>query len=377
MNHTTYVFSKEEKLKVKLLSENLRRILYSSMVLAITLPIMFLLYLIFPIDENIRLIFYGFFIGFELMAITYFVLSTYALEKKNFTLIEVTFYSFWFLLAFFGFGMNYLTYVAYSDLTTYYLVLSALTIIAMFSNRDLIVYMTLQGIYIIVTSVLLSVTPYQFMGIIAANALFITLSRVLYKLQASAFEMKQRMLLMSKDAEEDPLSGLLNRRGLDRHLSTIWPYCIRNKNMVAVLIIDIDNFKKYNDTFGHPEGDKCLKQVAAAIQHSARRTTDVVSRIGGEEFLVFIHGTNEMEPVKLAEKIRVNIEKMSIPQSPALASPFVTVSIGVAATVPHDGGEFATLYNEADKALYYAKRNGRNVIVYGSHIYGRKVMKAE
>lgn len=377
MAHTTYVISNEEKLKIKLLSENLKRVMYASMIMAIAIPVMFLLYLIFPIQENMKAVFYGFFIGFELTVIAYFILSTYALERKSFVLIEITFYSFWALVSFFGLGLSFLAYMSYSDLTGYYLVLAALTMIAMFSNRDLIPYMMGQGSFAIIMCITLNIPPYQMLGIAAANGMFIFLSRVLYKAQASAFELKQKMMSMSKDAEEDPLTGLLNRRGLDRHLNTIWPYCIRNKNMVALIIIDIDNFKKYNDTFGHPEGDKCLKQVAGAIQRSARRNTDVSARIGGEEFLVFVHGTNEMEPVKLAEKIRVNVEKMCIPQSPALASPYVTISLGVAATIPEDETGFTYLYNEADKALYYAKKNGRNAIVYGSHIYGRKVQKAE
>lgn len=377
MNHTTYVITTEEKLKVKLLTENLRRVLYTSMILAIGIPIMFMLYLFFTVPENVRLVFYGVFIGFELVAIAYFVLATNAIDRKSFRMIEFAVYSFWAFVSLFGFGLSYILYLAYADMTMYYLVLAAVTMITIMPAKDMTVYMVAQGIFALVMIFTLQMTPYQMLGIAMANGIFILLSRVLYKSQASAYEMKQRMVTMSKDAEEDPLTGLLNRRGLDRHLATIWPYCIRNHNMVAVIIIDIDNFKIFNDTFGHPEGDKCLKQVAGAIQRSARRSTDISARIGGEEFLVFVHGTDEMEPVKLAEKIRTTVEKLSIPQSPALASSFVTVSIGVAATIPTDETGFSKLYNEADKALYYAKKNGRNVIVYGSKVYGRRVMKAE
>lgn len=377
MNRTTYVISTEEKLKVKLLTENLRRVLYTSMILAIGIPIMFMIYLLFPVSDSIRLTFYGLFIGFELVAIAYFILATSAIDRKSFRMIEFAVYSFWGFVALFGFGMSYITCSSCDDMTVYYLTLAAITMVAILPGKELAVYMIAQGIFAVVMITTLKLTPYQMVGIGTANGMFILLSRVLYKAQASAYEMKQKMVTMSRDAEEDPLTGLLNRRGLDRHLSTIWPYCIRNKNMVSAIIIDIDNFKKFNDTFGHPEGDKCLKLVAGAIQKSARRSTDVTSRIGGEEFLVFVHGTDEMEPVKLAEKIRSNVEKMCIPQSPALASPYVTVSIGVAAVVPTDDTGFSRLYDEADKALYYAKKNGRNAIVYGSHIYGRKVMKAE
>lgn len=369
--NTTYVMSTEDKLKVKLLTENLRRVLYTSMILVIGLPVIFLLFLMFPVSEDVKILFNGLFISFELVSIAYFVLATSAIDKRSFKMITFAEYSFWGFVSVFGFTLSYILYMEHSDLTAYYMTLAAITLIAIMPAKDMWIYLSAELVFTIFLIIMQNMPPYQIVGVASANGMFVLLSRVLYKAQASAYAMKQQVQTMTKDAEEDPLTGLLNRRGLERQLNTIWPYCMRNRNLVALIIMDIDNFKKYNDTFGHPQGDKCLQAVAGAIKKSARRSTDIVSRIGGEEFMVFIHGTDEMEPVKLAEKIRVNVEKMQIPQSPALANPYVTISLGVAAVIPDDPEGYSKLYDEADKALYYAKRNGRNCIVYGSHIYGR------
>ncbi len=371
MTQGQVVMTTEDRLQVKLLTENIRRVLYSSMILVIGLPILFLLFLLFPVKEDVRIVFNGTFIAFEIVAIAYFILATNSIERKALEMIQVATFSFWAFVELLGFLLSYILYHSYQDLTIYYMTLAAITMIAIMPAKKMWFYIAPELVFTLVMMFVDNMPPYQMVGVAMANGMFITLSRVLYKAQADAFQMKQRVKTMTKDAEEDPLTGLYNRRGLEHQLSTIWPFCMRNRNMVALIMMDIDNFKKYNDTFGHPEGDKCLKSVAAAVKRSARRSTDIVARVGGEEFLVFVHGTDEMEPVRLAEKIRTNVEKLQIPHSPALANPYVTISLGVASVIPDDPEGYSKLYDEADKALYYAKRNGRNCIVYGNHIYGR------
>lgn len=173
------------------------------------------------------------------------------------------------------------------------------------------------------------------------------------------------------NSEHDALTGLLNRRGLERRAAAIWPYCERHRVAVGIIAIDIDFFKKYNDSFGHPAGDRCLKLVADALKESAQRSTDFVTRTGGEEFLIFVQDTGQNNLVSLAMKIRKNIEDKAIPQAYCAVSKNVTVSIGAASFVPSYNNSFDQLYEEADKALYTAKKNGRNCIVYDGNLYGR------
>ena len=172
-------------------------------------------------------------------------------------------------------------------------------------------------------------------------------------------------------SEKDALTGLSNRRGLDRKVSVLWPFCARNNGNVGVIEIDIDFFKKYNDKFGHPAGDRCLKQIADIIQDSATRGTDIVARTGGEEFMVFVHEMNEDEIVKLALKIRSAIDEACIPHAYYGVSKYVTVSMGVAIVNPGMNNSFEQLYEEADRALYEAKNSGRHCVAYNGKIYGR------
>ena len=172
-------------------------------------------------------------------------------------------------------------------------------------------------------------------------------------------------------SEQDPLTGLTNRRGFIRRAGVIWPISMRSHVMVGVIAIDIDFFKKYNDKFGHPEGDECLKKIAGAIEDSARRQTDIVVRTGGEEFLVFVQNMNKKEIIGLALKIRSAVADLRIEHAYVEVSQYVTVSMGVACTYPDTHNSVKELYEEADQALYMAKENGRNCVVCDGSMYGR------
>ena len=167
------------------------------------------------------------------------------------------------------------------------------------------------------------------------------------------------------------MTGLYNRRGLESRTGAIWPFCERNKIRVGIIAIDIDFFKKYNDAFGHPKGDECLREVANVLKEAAQRSTDVVTRTGGEEFLIFVQDTDDKSIVALALKIRKILEERAIPQAYFEVSKNVTVSIGAASFIPSYGKTFELLYEEADKSLYAAKKSGRNCIVYNGNIYGK------
>lgn len=172
-------------------------------------------------------------------------------------------------------------------------------------------------------------------------------------------------------ADKDPLTGLMNRRGLAKSASVLWPYCARTATSVGIIEIDIDFFKRYNDRFGHPAGDKCLKQIAKTVKQCANRNSDITARTGGEEFLIFVQGMGEEEITEFAIKIRNAVNELKIAHAYAGVSKYVTVSMGIAVTVPDALNSFDALYEESDKALYAAKENGRNCIVFGNKIYGR------
>ncbi len=180
-----------------------------------------------------------------------------------------------------------------------------------------------------------------------------------------------RLRAKSISADMDPLTTLANRRGLDRKAAVLWPYCARTQTNVGLIEIDIDFFKKYNDRFGHPAGDKCLKEVAHAIKNTAKRSVDITARTGGEEFIIFVQNMTEAELVEFAMKVRKSVADLKIAHAYAGVSEYVTVSMGIAYGVPGEDYAFDDMYEEADRALYKAKNSGRNCIVCGNRVYGR------
>jgi diguanylate cyclase (GGDEF)-like protein len=157
----------------------------------------------------------------------------------------------------------------------------------------------------------------------------------------------------------DALTGLANRRHFDQALVSEWRRGMRERTPLSLLMIDADKFKSYNDTYGHPRGDNCLKQIAEAAQDAALRSGDLIARIGGEEFAVLLPGTSNEGAMRLARDICAGVRARALPHKES-PSGFVTISVGCATLVPHLGQNSATLMEQADGALYEAKRSGRN-----------------
>lgn len=188
---------------------------------------------------------------------------------------------------------------------------------------------------------------------------------------------KVRMFLMSHklkrktiSAEHDALTGLLNRRGMEIKTANNWNYCRRSHIPVSIMELDIDYFKKYNDSFGHPQGDRCLQVIAEAIYNTAYHVTDIITRTGGEEFMIYTQGLEQEELITLALRIKKNVARLGIEQAYHTVSSNVTLSIGIAIGVPSESLNFDQLYEKADHELYLAKKYGRNCIVCGDKLYG-------
>jgi len=158
----------------------------------------------------------------------------------------------------------------------------------------------------------------------------------------------------------DALTGLANRRRLDEALDREWRRATRLETPIALVVADVDHFKEYNDTLGHPEGDRCLQAVADVLRNKARRAGDVVARYGGEEFAILIPDAGREQAMALAEELRLECEARAIPHPRSVVAPVVTISLGVASCSPSEGGSAEGLLTEADAALYRAKREGRN-----------------
>lgn len=177
------------------------------------------------------------------------------------------------------------------------------------------------------------------------------------ELYASMLEKKNARL--AELTHTDALTGIGNRRLFDRALQEEWSRARRNGQVLSLLMIDVDLFKKYNDQYGHHAGDECLRAVAGAISAQARRPSDRVCRYGGEEFALLLSDADGSSGPVLAESVRAAVEALDMTHG---ASPHgvVTVSIGVASIVPGDPAAARAFFEASDKALYRAKLNGRN-----------------
>ena len=161
-------------------------------------------------------------------------------------------------------------------------------------------------------------------------------------------------------ANVDGLTQISNRRYFDQILYHEWKRAIRSKTPLSVVLIDIDFFKKYNDHYGHPAGDECLKSVAKALSKSVRRPQDLVARYGGEEFIALLPDTDIAGAKIIGESMRVSVKNLQIPHEQSLVSEYVTISVGIANISPKNELEPGLLVEGADKALYEAKKASRD-----------------
>jgi GGDEF domain-containing protein len=182
----------------------------------------------------------------------------------------------------------------------------------------------------------------------------------------------------------DGLTGLMNRRTFNARLASEWKTAEKLGRSVALILLDVDHFKRFNDRYGHSRGDMCLRKVAEVLKSSARtghdaasllgaamppsfrkmarRDPDVVARYGGEEFALLLPGADAECAARIAERLRQGVENLDLPHADG-STCRVTISLGVAALVPADGASVQQLIDAADSALYAAKRRGRNTVV--------------
>jgi two-component system, cell cycle response regulator len=164
-------------------------------------------------------------------------------------------------------------------------------------------------------------------------------------------------------ANLDGLTQIANRRRFDDYLTLEWQRHQREKNPLSLILIDIDYFKLYNDSYGHQGGDDCLIRVAQAIAQTMKRPTDLVARYGGEEFAIILPNTHSEGALTIADSIREAIANLAIPHQNSEVSNHLTLSMGIASKIPTGEEGLEILMFQADKALYTAKSQGRNRVI--------------
>ena len=188
---------------------------------------------------------------------------------------------------------------------------------------------------------------YALIGFIIVETVLLWIFRQEFRLQEVQYE-----------STIDSLTGVFNRRYFDKAIKHDLLHANRSKGSLSLIVCDIDFFKKYNDSYGHSKGDRCLKIVSKELNESLSRDSDWIARYGGEEFAIVLPGTNLEGAIMVAERICSAVENLRIPHKGSEISRWVTISAGVASS--NDSSDPAELFNIADQCLYRAKKNGRN-----------------
>lgn len=351
---------------------NMKRAIKSSFILAVLVPFVILTYSLTDwYDSILKIAFCVGAIILEIIQISYCIVLYIQVkndEFESFRILYMSYYVITIMLLMLASGSD--MKVFHSEIL-YIIACAYFIFVPVVNEKDRLIIIMVMSV-IMVTMVLVFRMNVRFVvDVCLMQILTMIVSRYQHNINFRHEKMNISLKRKTDYSEHDPLTGLFNRRGLETRANAIWPYCERNKVSVGILAIDIDYFKKYNDAFGHPQGDECLKMVAKVLKDSAQRSSDIVTRTGGEEFIIFVQDTDENNIVQLALKIRRNLEARAIPHAYKSISKYVTVSIGAATFVPGYGKDFDKLYENADKALYAAKNNGRNCIVYEGNLYGR------
>lgn len=199
----------------------------------------------------------------------------------------------------------------------------------------------------------------------AYGTLFLVFTNLIGMYASFLFEMDSRELfqkkkLLKKLARTDGLTGIDNRRSFDEHLDNIWLQARREEHMIAVLLVDIDHFKLYNDCYGHGPGDECIQAVASTLASSVHRPFDQVARYGGEEFAVVLYDPTEQYVRDYADALVDQVAALEIEHKASDIAEVVTISVGAAVMRPAESNEPEQLLRKADDALYEAKEQGRN-----------------
>lgn len=179
-------------------------------------------------------------------------------------------------------------------------------------------------------------------------------------------EQKLAQIALQHLAERDGLTGIANRRRFDDSFELEFLRAQREQRPLSLILTDVDFFKRYNDHYGHPQGDECLRKVAAALEAASFRPSDLAARYGGEEFAILMPNTDAAGAMAVAERIVDEVRTLKLPHAASEVAQYVTVSVGVVTLIPQYLHNSPDVIKAADVALYAAKHTGRNRIVAGS-----------
>jgi len=292
-------------------------------------------------------------------------------NEKTITSFRIIILTSLMLLLFWGVSMRLLGNDNFLQPNIYILILLFVSAIPFFNYWEILA-VTLPSQFFLTIFILINQTQgkQEIMQILLDTwgfvLLAIVIASLLYTDRVQYFKKDLQLIkqnnILKLHSEIDALTDVYNRRKLDETIEIEWRRSSRTKKPVSFLLIDLDHFKKYNDSQGHIEGDLCLRKSAAIMKNTLKRSSDMIFRYGGEEFGIILPFTDINAAELIAEKLRKNIETAGI-MHPQTETGFLTISVGLTSSIGTKENNCQSMYIEADKALYAAKRSGRNKII--------------
>lgn len=371
---SSFVRQEQYNIHKKLVLENIRRVFFACLACVAIVPVM--LWLKKSPTSEFAQIEHGVLVCFEIFSGIGLIVSYTAFRTKDIRLSKMIVRSFWLLFELFSFVIIYADKTGGADFSFYSIMATALFIVPAISVSEQIYYLVLLAVYSVFMAIKFDISNIEIFNMSVSVAMLFTMSRLSYASLEQRFKLMEHEREVRDGESIDTLTGLLNRKGLEKRAYASIPACISSKRRISLLMIDIDEMGKYNDAFGPDYGDECIKEVSKLVKQIVLRNTDMICRLSGGRFLVYMEGGNDMEPVTLGEKVRTNVERKRIAHGRRASNMFVTVTVGVASCIPRSEADFSELYDEAEDSLFEGKERGKNVTVYEEQIYGQYNRKA-
>lgn len=368
---------RQENMKVtqRLTFENVKRSLFVAVACICCMPILMIING-FGDSAGANGAVFGIMVFCELLSISFTVLSYMAMKSKDNHMCELAYKGFWIFFELFSFILIYANKLAGSGITFYCVMLVAIMLVPVLPINELLYGVIAELAYVIVLSACFGTTAYEVFNIIALNAVLFVMSRYLYARTIEHIRLKERVQETGDKAVNDLPTGLLNFRGLEKRAYSSVVDSIRNNQIFGVLMIDIDELQKYNLAYGSQAGDKLICEIGEIICSTVIKHTDIVARLEGGRFMVCMESNVRGEAENMAEKVRMFVERRRIPQSRQASNSFVTVTVGVAAAIPGSDNDFYEMYDMAEAAMYTAKDQGGDMVLFDNHLRGKYRKKA-
>ena len=368
---------KQENMRVlaRLSLENIRRAFFTAAVCAGLIPVVLIINMLTFEEGAVGGILTGLLIFFEILDIVFAVLSFMAMKSRDDKMCLWAYRGFWIVFELFSFVLIYANKLAGTGVTFYSVMLVVLMLVPALENVEMLYGIVGEAVYVIFLFAKFGTNGFEVFNIILMNVLLYAMSRYLFKHTIEHIRLKERVKDSDEKVEIDRMTGLLNRKGLERRAYSSIMNSVRTKKRFSVLMIDVDGLSAYNNEYGTKRGDDLICAMGDIIRSAVIKNTDIVARLDGGKFLACMEGARGKDDEKLAEKVKEFVDRKRIPGAHNGKERFITVSIGVATTIPVVDNDYYELYDAAENAMYSAKDKGGNTIMTDESVYEKNQPK--